>query len=653
MSAAFFAQSRGRPRCYRFHPRLNAGRRGRLSWIAVSLVLAGSTIAASSTAADKPANLHDVDVKDVADLEKMSADAVRKIVITKTPKEMTPKDVAVTKAVYSARLNTEIEFDQSKKCFVVAKRFHTRDAAMQVVLNIAEPNAVSFAGVLAVPHSTAEGSKEKGYRVVLKADISTVFPGNDQRDAIGNAIATDEEAPLPEPEPRASAPAQKNVAHKAPAVPVKKAAAASLVAAPAINPVELPDLDFGAAADNAHPSGPVLLDRDETPEGRRRIDEITARARTLFRNIDETMDKRRPFVMERDQKVGKFTQAEAEIIADQQTRAGYQMQAMEVRQMIAGSTGNVRGNLQNQLAALNNNINALTTQIDNRIQFQKNLLNRIGALNTQITPFDQRLVKLWAELNEARQQWLEQRQPMEKYTRGDFELLRRVLDDWLVIDGLWQNAFAWAALCSYELHEFEKAADYLEKAQKVPDGVHRSRRDTAQLSALTGLVRGKQQGQSDKARQAITIALRDVDKKSGWETHFLVGRFYADRPPELSRARAQFEMALKIRPNCRSAQLWLARVQTIASSEKVRDLPSAIKTLETLWESTGKRSWRIAYFLFEALHGGGRTDDAARFWDKAMELAPPERHKQLQADRKLVVEAGPWASRARESSGSN
>jgi hypothetical protein len=49
----------------------------------------------------------------------------------------------------------------------------------------------------------------------------------------------------------------------------------------------------------------------------------------------------------------------------------------------------------------------------------------------------------------------------------------------------------------------------------------------------------------------------------------------------------------------------------------------------------------MAYFLFEALHRAGRDADAARLWDKAIELAPADQQDRLRGDRKRLLEAKP------------
>jgi tetratricopeptide (TPR) repeat protein len=400
---------------------------------------------------------------------------------------------------------------------------------------------------------------------------------------------------------------------------------------------ELPEVDFDVGSSSS-PGTTKIEVKDETPDGRRRLREIEDRARTIFRERDGVMDKRRPFAINRDVLVGQTLQAQQAIVQADQQYKSLDADAADVRQQLAIAQGAQAAQLRAQLAAINASGAQFQATIRAQNAFIARLKPQIDALNIQVAPFDDRLQKLSQELAEARKQWLDLRQPQEKYTRGEYESLRRVLDDWLLIDGLWASAFQWAALCSYELQDYDKASDYLEKAQNLPEEARRSKNASAQLSALTALIYGKLPGQLEKARKAIVAALRDVDKKTGWETYFLVGRFYVDRERELLRAKANFETALKVKPNCLCAKLWLARLQTTAADDKIRDLKAGIKTLEYLWDTTGQRSWRLAFFLFEALHRSGRSADANLMWEKSLKLAPGERHEQLKNDRKMVME---------------
>lgn len=406
-----------------------------------------------------------------------------------------------------------------------------------------------------------------------------------------------------------------------------------------IKPIpDLPEVDFDSGSVASTATTKVVEPKDETPDGKRRLREVEERARTIFRERDGVMDKRRPFALNRDVLVGQVVQAQQRIDQAQQQYKSLDADAADVRAQIAIATGAQRAQLQNQLAVINASGNQLTAIVKQQQGVISNLTPQIDALNIQIAPFDERLQKLSQELAEARKQWIDLRQPQEKYTRGEHESLRRVLDDWLLIDGLWAAAFQWAALCSYELQDYDKAADYLEKVQNLPEEARRSKNAQSQLAALTALIYGKLPGQSEKARKAVVAALRDVDKKNGWETYFMVGRFYVDRERELLRAKANLELALKVRPSCLPAKLWLARLQTTASDDKIRDLKAGIKTLEYLWDTTGKRSWRLAFFLFEAFHRAGRSADANGMWERAIQLAPAERHDQLKTDRKMVME---------------
>jgi len=437
------------------------------------------------------------------------------------------------------------------------------------------------------------------------------------------------------------APATARAQKKKPAAGAKKAAAGKAkpdeLGVKIPEPETLPDVDFDAPGAAPAANAPIVQDKDETADGRQRLREIEARARVIFRERDQVMDKRRPLAIQRDVMFGQARQAYATYVEAYQTYAALDGEAAAIKQQLQIAPPITARDLKAQLAVIQANGAALKVVMANQTAVVNKLKPPIDALNVEIAPFDARLQKLWQELTEARKQWLELREPMQKYARGEFEALRRVLDEWLLIDGLWPSAFAWAALCSHELREPDKAGDYLEKAQNLPDEI-RSKGVAAQLSALTGLVTGKLPGQSEKARKSIAMAQRDVDKKTGWETFFLIGRFYADRERELLRSKAAFETALKIKPNCLCAKLWLARLQTTAADEKIRDLKTGIKTLEYLWESTGKRSWRLAFFLFEALHRAGRSADANQMWEKAMQLAPAERHEQLQLDRRMIME---------------
>jgi len=136
------------------------------------------------------ATFKDIDVMDIEDLQEMSLVEIRKIAITRDFKSMSDLHKEVTKAVYSARLGVDVEFDAGASVFVLADKFKTKDAAMEVMLNIAEPNAVHFSGVLADPNSNVEKDKG-GYRVVLRNEFRTIVPGDAERARIAVVIEAD------------------------------------------------------------------------------------------------------------------------------------------------------------------------------------------------------------------------------------------------------------------------------------------------------------------------------------------------------------------------------------------------------------------------------------------------------------------------------
>lgn len=406
----------------------------------------------------------------------------------------------------------------------------------------------------------------------------------------------------------------------------------------AADPSKLKELDFDVDAESLASPTPILNDNDETPEGRQRIREVEARARELFRERDDVERERRPIASKRDPLQLKTNQALESIQQSNGLLARLDQRAGQVRRKIQISNGNTKAQLHNELSKLQDQAQFQMQQIAIANTVIQEIAPFLQTLNAQILPLDQRLAKLWSELNEARKQWLTLRQPVEKYARGEFELLRRVLDDWLLIDGLWPAAYTWAALCAYEMDDLEKAADYLDKAQNLRVNVFESTKPWPHLEALSGLIGLKRPGQSAKAQAAIQKALLLMDKKNDWETYFIVGRCYVDREREISRSKANFDKALKIKRDCLCARLWLARVQTTAKQAGPRDVDAGTQALEYLWEKTGKRSWRLGYFLVEAYIAGLQLGKEAKLWDRVLEMAPREQRDQIIANHKKALE---------------
>ena len=374
----------------------------------------------------------------------------------------------------------------------------------------------------------------------------------------------------------------------------------------------------GSNLADALPAG----DLDESPEGRQRLQEIEKRASQLFTERDKVVRDRRPFALRRDTMLGEVAQARERVARNQTTATATARQIAQLENQVKWLAGAELKELRSKQSRLQTSLNTQMRRISSDRSLLDERTTQISALSLQIASLDQRVVLLEEELSECRRQWLGIHQPLEKYSRCDFEGLRRVLDDWLVMDGQWPEAFAWAALCAYELDEISSAAVYLEKAQKLRVELSGSKKMWPQLEALTGLIRQKQLGQSAKADAALTNAVRLADRNSDWQAYFLVGRCYSERPADGARAKAHLERALAIQPNCDCAKLWLARLQTTSTLASVRDLPAGTACLEDLWVKSGRKSWRLAKILAEAYTASQRVRDAESMWKTAAELAP-------------------------------
>ena len=388
-------------------------------------------------------------------------------------------------------------------------------------------------------------------------------------------------------------------------------------------------LDFGWVSGDESDGNLSAVDKDQTLEGKSRLAELESTARGLYRDyhalqkeLSPSMARRAPLI----HSVNLATQQNQQAIPQVEQ---LQAQADVLKGQLQLTSGSVRRDLQNNLNQINGQIGSMTRQINGNIAGINQTMPQIQSLNYLIQPLNEQLTKLGSQMTETRKQWLTIRQPIEKYTRGDFELLRNVLDDWLLIDGLWPDAQLCGALCAYETGDMEGAYGYLEKLIDLETNIYKPKKPWARTEALKGLVLMKMPGQTTKAKTAMQRAAQLVDKKTDWETYFILGRSCADRDREAAKAKIHLENALKIKPNFPLAKLWLARVQTSATSDKIHDPQSAVKTLESLWKSSGERSWRMADWLSQAYRAAGETDAAARTMTVAVSLAPPEFQGQL------------------------
>lgn len=360
-------------------------------------------------------------------------------------------------------------------------------------------------------------------------------------------------------------------------------------------------------------------DFDATPDGKKRLKEIEDLGGKLSKERDAVERERRPFALRRDAMLVEVAQARQRLPRTHNAAAMTEQQIAILESQLRFAPGSLGKELKSQQSRFKSNLSTLTRQIKSDRTLIDDRMTQIHALNVQVAAIEQRIQRLNEQAEECRKQWLAIRQPFKKYSRCDFEGLRQVLDDWLVLDAHWPQAYAWAALCSYELGDTAAASVYLEKAQRVQADQF-GKRAAPQLEALAGLILRNQAGQAAKSRTAIANANRLADKHSDWQTHFLLGRCYFEQTDDAVRARTHFQRALAIEPDCDCAKLWLARLQTTSSLDEVRDVYTGIAQLEQLWNKCGHRSWRLAGCLADAYSAAKRDKDAEALRSLAAEL---------------------------------
>lgn len=399
----------------------------------------------------------------------------------------------------------------------------------------------------------------------------------------------------------------------------------------------LEEIDFGSAPITLG-DGDTPGEYDATPEGRKRLTVLQARAKEIFKDRDSTESELRPLLIPRDRLVGEVTLLNQGISNAQQAIVQGQNQIRRLQQQLNNGG--------------NNNTNAITLEIEN-VELQILTANRaisvnreeiaertpeIAALNQQIQPLTDRLLKLWLELNTSRTQWLEIRQPQFKYAHGNFESLKQVIDDWLAIDSLWPDAFCWAALTNYELGNYEAAWNFVDRAAELRQTL-RFPKAWAQGEALRGLIaarlperRGKAAGHLQSAQVYV-----NKDKNTNWEVFFLVGRAAVENDKQAAKARSSFDKALKINPEAACVKFWYGHLQITTTTATVRDVAAGTKTLEGLWDKSTKKSWRLAHELALAYDAAFRTADADSTWKVVLELAPAEYHDKLSEARSAAA----------------
>jgi tetratricopeptide (TPR) repeat protein len=388
--------------------------------------------------------------------------------------------------------------------------------------------------------------------------------------------------------------------------------------------MELPSLgfDYDAADD--------VTDPDETPDGKTRLNEVTNRAREIYREYNAVERERRPLAGPRDILAREVYQLAVGINDATAAAAQAEKQIFTLQQQIAASNDAALKNALSNQQQILANLKLLAQNNANAINMRQPKLN---ALNIAIKPLDDRLRKLWEELNSCRKQWLDLRVPHEKYARSDFEQLKIVIDDWLRIDGLWPDAFCWGALCAFELGDYEKAQELVERADKIRTEVLGSRKTWSQVEALQGLIASRAPGQRGKSTGFIDKAMGHVDREKDWVTHFVAGRAASEHERLATKAKAYFDRALKIKPNSLCVKYHLALLQTTSPNKSVVDVAAGTKLLESVWSRTGKRSWRMSFALVKAYDAAKRKADADNQWEATLALAPAGKHAELSSLR--------------------
>lgn len=389
---------------------------------------------------------------------------------------------------------------------------------------------------------------------------------------------------------------------------------------------------------------PLVVDPDETPEGQNQLRKVEERARELYQEWKAVHDRRAPLAGPRDTKVGQILQMRQQNAEAVETIGNLSKEIGILQLQLANASGPLANNLRAEIRLYQMQANALTNGIAANNRQIANLEPQVRVLNAQIAPLDTQLVQIWNQMCQARIQWLDIRRPLEKYVRGEYELLQKVIDDWLLIDGIWPPAHCWAALCAYEMKDMQKAYASVEKAGKLYLSMSPTRR-WPQLDALAGMILMEtaktKKTPKDFLGKAFRVAKQDAVKHPewiDWQTYYILGRCYVNKDSNPQKAKTFLEKSLAVSPNCVCARYWLARLETTTSDEKIRDIEHGTKELEALWTSTGQRSWRMALALSEAYLMGDQKDSSREIVQKAEELAPRTERDKIKAEYEALVE---------------
>jgi len=382
---------------------------------------------------------------------------------------------------------------------------------------------------------------------------------------------------------------------------------------------------FSIPLQGARAQGPESAgqDADETPDGQARLGDLTQRAREVYRQRETVAAQRRPLALQRDPLAIRITKLqglgkEMVVVLTKLNR-----QAQIVNNNLQNAQGDDVFPLQRQLRALQNDIE----DVEFRLKANNDLIDvgieDLKTLDNQIAPLDKELARLWTDIEEVRAQWIDVREPAEKFARGDYEALFEAVDHWQRADSLWPAGYHWKALCAYELGDISEAEAHANKAEEIRTRELNLTDPVSESEAILALVHTKMGGKyAARAKERFSKAVRLYTKQPSWFTNFVIGRCYAEKESDATRAKVELEKSLKAKPKNPCATVWLARLQTIAKKETVRDVAMGTETLEAMWNASGKRSWRLGYFLVEAYVASDRKTDAEALWKRVLSLAP-------------------------------
>lgn len=396
---------------------------------------------------------------------------------------------------------------------------------------------------------------------------------------------------------------------------------------------------LGCSTSNAQDAGPVfqqvtdfkldlsapglIEDLDQTVEGKARLGELESKARTLYEEYKEIQRQKEPLAIPRDILVNEYSQAQNRLALSNTQGAAAARIVAELNQKKNSSPGRTNPQLNASLRQAEKLYSEATYVATIARQDMELREPRILALNNQINPLEVRMQQLWNELEECRRQWCSIRQPALKYARGDYQALRKVLDDWLLIDGLWPSAYVWAALCAHELGDGSLGIEYLQRAEDIRTKIVQAKESWPALSAAYGLLLGKMPGKAsrgankriEEARSRM-VKLEKSRTNTEWDAYFILGLVFSGDENDHVRAKVYFERALGHNPYCVCSAIGLARLQTTSTQDRVRDVDAGLKTIEKLWSVSVTKNWRLTADLAIAYSAAGHTEEAKRLWQQ-------------------------------------